>query len=276
MKSNKNRKLNKFKLEIDILDFCNLNCDLCARGIPLQKDKRFTYYNEIEEISKIIKPYEFNTIKIGGGEPTMHPEFSKICQNLKRLFPAKSYYLATNGFKLENFLDEIKVFDTIELSQYPGKNDEVFDKIAEMNLSNVIPVRKEDYTELEDIYRENNLNKKNIYNRCIYKEVTHIVGGRIYPCCNIFGQAMRQNIDLNNISVLADENWRENLKKIDIETYCRRCFVKVPSYFNIALYKTLIGTGRFIKQNIRPLKKYIFKNQIKRQIKKTNASNKNI
>ncbi|HDY72634.1 MAG TPA: radical SAM protein [bacterium] len=259
-------KLNKIKLEIDILDFCNLNCPLCVRGIPLQKNKKFTSLDELERISKFIKPFEFHTIKIGGGEPTLHPQFAEICDNLKRLFPAQRYYLATNGFQLEKFKDHLQVFDIIELTEYRGRNEGVFDLAVKLNLPNLVPIRKQDYKELEDIYQESNsLKKVNVYNRCIYRKITIIIQDRIYPCCNIFGQALRQNIDPDMISVPVDENWRENLAKISIESYCRRCFVDVPSPAKAMLNETISSTGRWLRDKIKPLDKYILQKQIQRQ-----------
>ena len=263
-------KLNKFKLELDIIDFCNLNCPLCVRGIPLQKDKRITSFDELKRMSKLVKPFEFHTIKIGGGEPTLHPQFAEICDNLKELFPARSYYLATNGFKLEKFKDHLQVFNTIELSQYPGRNDEVFERLVKLNLPNVVPIRKEDYREIEDIHQENNLNKVNIYRRCVYREITHVIQGRMYSCCNVFGQALRQDINIDTISVPFDENWRENLAKINIEAHCRRCFVDVPSPAKAMLDETTVKIGRWVKENIKPLNKYIRQLQIQRRMRRNN------
>lgn len=83
-----------------------------------------------------------------------------------------------------------------------------------------------------DIYKEKNLHKKNIYKYCRYARVKKIVDLRIYPCCVIFGQSVRKNIDINKISVYIDKNWRQNLAKIDIDTYCKTCFVDVATKNN--------------------------------------------
>ncbi len=120
-------------LELAITDFCNLKCRLCAQGIPLQKDKKEMSFDEFERISKIFKPYEFDVIKISGGEPTLHSQFQKICENIKELFPAV-LELATNGCLLEKYIDNIRIFDQIDLSNYPGKNDEIFFHIVNLNI----------------------------------------------------------------------------------------------------------------------------------------------
>lgn len=218
-------------LELAITDFCNLDCHLCSQATPLQKDKSVMSIEALKKISSLVKPFEFQTIKISGGEPTLHPEFVQICLQLKKLFPAKRYVLATNGFKLADFKDCLNVFDQISLVHYPGKNDEVFKQILELKLPNVVSGRKRDYLEMEDVYQEKNINKSNIYNKCIYSKIKKIVDGKIYPCCVIFGQSLRKNIDRNTISVAMDESWRSNLAKVNIENFCKRCFVDVADTF---------------------------------------------
>lgn len=127
----------KMYLEIAITDFCNLDCPLCSQGAQLQKNKMIIPLNELKRFSSFIKPFEFYAIKISGGEPTLHPEFMKICLELKNLFKAHKYILATNGFKLEEFKDSVHLFDRIELAYYPNRNDSVCKRISSLNLPNL-------------------------------------------------------------------------------------------------------------------------------------------
>ena len=90
-------------------------------------------------------------------------------------------------------------------------------------------IAKRDAIEMVDVNEENNLGKHRIYDNCPYAGYRKIVQDRIYPCCVIFGQATRRDIDLGEISVPFDDNWRENLRKIDIEEHCRHCFVDVDA-----------------------------------------------
>jgi hypothetical protein len=224
-----------WKLEIAITDYCNLSCSLCSQGTPLQKDKKTMSTADLEEISRNIRPYEFDVIKISGGEPTLHPQFGEICGNLKRLFQANRYELATNGFRLEQFKDAVGVFDNVDLGYYPGKNDAIVERFRQFRIANVNIPLKRDGVEMVDVHQEKNLNKEEVYDNCAYAGYRKIVQGRIYPCCVIFGQAMRQNIDLNEISVSFDSDWRENLAKIDIEDHCRRCFIDVKAPMRMSL-----------------------------------------
>ena len=201
---------------------------------------------ELERISKFLRPFEFDIIKISGGEPTIHHQFGEICDKLKELFPAYACQLATNGCLLEKFFVRLKVFNKIGLSHYPGKNDSTFFHLNELELPNLYPYTKEDYCEMEDVYKESNLDKNHIYQSCKWAYIKEIVQSRIYPCCLIFGQSVRQNIDINKVSVPIDENWRKNLTKINLEPYCRHCFVNVDT-------KSRFRSVHKLCQNVIPL-----------------------
>lgn len=213
-------------LELAIIDFCNLDCPLCSQATPLQKDKKVISLTELQNVARFIKPYEFYTIKISGGEPTLHPQFDKICEKLRIMFPAHDYILATNGANVEKYKDYLHVFDKIDLTRYPGRNDELFRRLISLNIPNVTATTKRDNIEMENIYQKRNICKNNIYKRCIYSRMKKIVGSRIYPCCVIFGQAVRNNIDLASVSVVLDEQWRENLAKVNIDRYCKDCYIE--------------------------------------------------
>lgn len=214
-------------LELAITDFCNLKCPLCSQGTPLQKNKQRMKMEDIEGYAEQIRPFEFSTIKISGGEPTMHPQFAELCGKLRDLFPSYRYEMATNGARLEEGAAAAKVFDKIDLSFYPGQNEQHFDKLAKLPLTNLNIATKRDYVEMEDVHQERNLGKKNIYQRCPFRMVKKVVQGRIYPCCIVFGQCIRQNKDPKEASVPLSNSWREEIDKIDMEPYCQHCYVDV-------------------------------------------------
>lgn len=220
-------------LELAIIDFCNLACHNCGQGTPWQKAKETMSLEYLEKISTLIKPHEFSTIKISGGEPTLHRQFGEICTSLKRLFPAQTYELATNGLKLHKYLEESKVFDLIDLSNYPGMNDEVYNDLISLELPNVNNQRKYDGDLMLDIRVWPNAHKKRVYERCGWpRGILKVVQDRIYPCCISFGLTSIRNDDYltpENLGVLLDENWRENLSVMNLEKACVQCWIDVPS-----------------------------------------------
>ena len=78
-----------------------------------------------------------------------------------------------------------------------------------------------------DVYAERNPGKRDIYRHCELHKIKKIVQDRIYACCVVFGQALRQGFSPETVSVPFDENWRENLARVNIEEHCRLCCVDV-------------------------------------------------
>ena len=217
------------KLEIAVTDYCNLSCPMCSQATPLQPNKKTMSMQDIEQIASRIAPRQFDVIKISGGEPTLHPQFRDICRRLRTFFKADRFELATNGFRLEQHLDVIGVFDKIDLGYYPGRNDDIVRRFEQLRIPNVSLVTKRDDIEMVDVHKQNNLDKDGIYSHCPYSTYRKIVQDRIYPCCVIFGQAIRNNIDLDSVSGPFDRDWKRNLERIDIEPHCRHCWVDVDA-----------------------------------------------
>jgi organic radical activating enzyme len=217
-------------LEFCITDFCNLDCPLCGQGTPLHKDKRTMTVEQIEYFSGLLRDGEFQVIKISGGEPTLHKEFAWISRNLRRMFPGRHLYLATNGALATNYLADLKLYDTVDVSNYPGLNDSQYARFtAAYNDSNLLAQKKTDYADMIDVWKVPNWDKKDIYKTCSYREIKKVVQDRIYPCCVVFGQSQRQGFDPETVSVPFDANWRERLARVDIEDRCRLCFADVPA-----------------------------------------------
>lgn len=217
-------------LEIAINDFCNLTCKLCSQGTPYQQVKRVIRLPELRRLSTFFRPYEFRTIKLSGGEPTIHPDFAEICQELHALFPAKRYVLATNGALLKKYLGALEMFTVVELSHYPGQNDAEYQELLGMRLpKNVFTMSKHDYAEMIDVFTPQNRGKVNVFEHCgSPRQIFKIVQNRIYPCCIVFGLSnLRKTVTAEEVGVPVDEHWREHLQQLDIERHCKTCWVNV-------------------------------------------------
>lgn len=213
-------------LELSITDFCNLSCSYCSQGSPVQEERKWMSFNDIKKIAEIMRPYEFSAIKISGGEPTLHLEFNKITSNLKKLFPAHKYVIATNGAKYLEYKELIDdVYNVVDLSWYPGQNDEKIREIRGKYPTVLIKEKGEDM--LMNTEGMPNKEQKHLAYRCVYKKIYKIVQNRIYPCCNLFGETVRKGFPPEIVSVSIDKLWRENIKEIDLEPHCINCFVDV-------------------------------------------------
>lgn len=92
--------------QIELTDVCNLNCPYCYRDSKFMEGGTFIDYKELIEILKIYKKLGLKEIGITGGEPTLHPEFSRILRFILKNFPFVE--LITNGTNAEPILKAIK------------------------------------------------------------------------------------------------------------------------------------------------------------------------
>lgn len=219
---------NHFVLEVCITDECSLSCKFCCQATVENKYKSHMSIDDIELLSRYINSYEFLAIKISGGEPTIHPKFEQIVSNMRKWFKVHHYTLVTNGHLLLKYSDILDNFDDIEISHYIGINDDIVNQIKKSSIN--VPIKfieREDNISMHNVFSNPNLEKKNIFLRCRYPAWKKVVKNRIYPCSNIFGEAVREKINFDKVSVVIGETWRESLESLDIESYCKNCWVNV-------------------------------------------------
>ena len=218
-------------LEFHILDYCNLNCPFCSHGTPGNtRGNALTTIGDLQRFRHLIHPHEFEAVKIAGGEPTLHPEFKEICDNIKKLFPARRYDLATNGAQLDQFLNSIEIFNWIDLSHYPQRNDQIFDRLAALQRPNIFAFHKNDGMELFDSTREPHANKLFVFENCPCSLTKMVANGMIYDCPGVYGQMVPpKSLVGEKSSVPFTEDWRSGLAKLDNEELCKRCFWPVDA-----------------------------------------------
>jgi hypothetical protein len=89
-------------VDLKITDKCNIGCDFCYQGSS--PNGKHAKYEDIEKVLVEMAKAEVFEIAIGGGEPTLHPDFFKILNKIKELgmvpnFSTKNY----NFFTPRNF-----------------------------------------------------------------------------------------------------------------------------------------------------------------------------
>lgn len=95
-----------YNIDYHIIDRCNLNCQACNHFCPL-----IPATDECKSIEQITADLmllsklknEFISLSILGGEPTLHPELSKILRIARQIFPSNEIHLITNGTKYNKF-----------------------------------------------------------------------------------------------------------------------------------------------------------------------------
>jgi len=89
-----------YMCHIDITNVCPLDCIYCDRYVRhTRKDQKF--FMSLEQIENALKSLEGwrGYICMMGGEPTVHPQFDKICELLHKYYHRGKYQLLTMGGK---------------------------------------------------------------------------------------------------------------------------------------------------------------------------------
>lgn len=89
-------------IEIDITYACNLRCKNCNRSITQAPDKEHIPLKMIRDFvhDSILKHKRWRTIRVLGGEPTLHPQFLELIHELRayrKFEPRCIIQVVTNG-----------------------------------------------------------------------------------------------------------------------------------------------------------------------------------
>lgn len=123
------------KLEVHVVDHCNLNCRCCSHYSPVSEP----WFLTPEDLSKnlsLLSPKGaalFKDIRLLGGEPLMNPELISIMKIVREKFRTQNISVVTNGILLnsmpEEFWDACREFNIgIHFSYYPINVD--YDQLA--------------------------------------------------------------------------------------------------------------------------------------------------
>lgn len=133
----------KGAIQIDITNACPLSCDHCNRLVGHHKRP---YFMDLDTIARAIESLEGFPGRIGilGGEPTMHPDFIKICKLVQKMLPCQKRFIATAGYKWDEYKEII--FETFDRDhvQYNdhSKEGEVFHQPVLVAAEDVIEDRE--------------------------------------------------------------------------------------------------------------------------------------
>ena len=93
-------------IQIEITNACVNQCANCTRCAGHHPKPFFMDLEMVEKILDSIRGFG-GMVGIMGGEPTMHPNFTEICQLLQKV-PRKNRGLWTSGFQWDKYKDLIK------------------------------------------------------------------------------------------------------------------------------------------------------------------------
>lgn len=114
-------------IHIEVTNACNLCCSNCTRFVGHHKKP---FFMDLAMVKKAIASLEGFPGPIGlmGGEPTIHPQFEKICEIFRKMVPRRKRHFWTNGFNWKKYEKAIKKTFDIDLICYNDHSDKVIGK----------------------------------------------------------------------------------------------------------------------------------------------------
>jgi len=215
MEDKKTWQTNKNKIELKLTDYCNLKCGNCNACMDVFQTDKYLSLEDMEEFveESIRLDHKWKSIKLVGGEPTLHPSFFKVIEILnkyRKFYKKCMFILSTNGCggKIRDIINRIP--------PWLGKIDSVdqtFEKKFDLFwLSRVAPIDLNSFKGYKDfdkgcwITQDCGLSKS--------------VNGLYYPCTpsnvidNIFGLGLGEK----TIEDISSCNVKDKFKKL-----CRLC-----------------------------------------------------
>jgi len=99
------------KLRLSITDACQFHCFYCLpKPLPFLPSQKILTVEEFFYLTSQFVSLGVNTLRVTGGEPTIHPQFITIMEKLSKLKPSSSHSflkLTTNGEKLGEYLPQL-------------------------------------------------------------------------------------------------------------------------------------------------------------------------
>jgi len=138
-------KPNINQISIEITTTCNLHCFNCGRACSQAQSNEFMSIKQIESFidESIQLKWNWKMIALLGGEPTLHPDFFKILNIIKRykaFKPDCKVLLVTNGYgkKVNKVLSKLPSWVSV-------KNSAKTSKINKFTSRDIAPIDLEEY-----------------------------------------------------------------------------------------------------------------------------------
>lgn len=178
------------RLEINLIDNCNLNCVGCTHFSSIYEEKSIIPYSQfVEELKQIRKIGKFVRLRLLGGEPLLVPTLGQYIRVARELFPEADIEIVTNGLLIpklnEELLEEIKACKISMVITPYRPTMQLMEKIRQIfNLHEVWwNFDGELVTEFSRQFTlDNNHNGHEASKKCISSGCLFLRNGKIYKC----------------------------------------------------------------------------------------------
>jgi len=227
-----------------IIDYCNLNCQMCNKFSPIAKKKYVPSESVIKDAWRLseLTGGQLERIIITGGEPLLHPELEGIVHNVHKAFENTPIQIQTNGLLLKN--NDFRLYRLCKdnnaflwITQYPIDFDYQSTIKSIRNFGGQIKMAlDEEKTSWKFPIDINGEQEKFWMFFCwMHGQCINCVDGKIFPCGFIhssknfettFGCHLKRS-DRDYIDIYKAENFSDiSVFLSDYQPFCANCRIK--------------------------------------------------
>ena len=177
-------------VEIEISEFCNLNCRGCCDFSNLAREKKFydfdEYSRDMERMCELFS--SIKKIRLMGGEPLLNPRLTDYCVKARSLFPDSDIRIVSNGLlipSLEKSKLEVlkKAGIKFDISNYPPtrkKKQQITQTLKEADVPFDIGFPMDLF--FRNILENPSDDPAPAFRNCIFTHCHMLGHGRLAPC----------------------------------------------------------------------------------------------
>jgi len=212
-----------YSLGIFITGDCNKNCEYCCYDIKYREP--FTFNDDsYQEIVNNVDCDKYTFVYLSGGEPLLYPEINELVPKILRDFPNAEVSLRTNGKLLDSYKWTGKPRIQVQISEYPGWNDEVVKRYS--NTTNVKVIPYKGFVDFNDPANLGDVDARTSYDRC-YKFLW-VKDGKVYECCG--SSIPEYKHGLKGVSMPLEEWSDDKIHLLRTVRACKLCVLGTVRY----------------------------------------------
>ncbi len=195
---------------IEMTTHCNRRCPDCCAGVGINRVLQHHDWEYFERAAKALHGIE--RVNLTGGEPTAHPRFAEYVSRFKELFGCKRLTLSTNGYRVKQHIEVIKIhFDSVDFSDY-GDNLSALRLLCWYGIE--VNVYQAGLLGINFTPRSKR-GTGSCFRACAQSGMVAYADGKLYGCCVAPGITGAQGIDLW-------ANWRDIIETAKLP--CADCW----------------------------------------------------
>ena len=181
------------RLELHIIDKCNLKCANCSMFAALVDDESSIDFTQTKNgLLRLKKVYNrIHEIDIFGGEPLLSPLLLEYCELVRMIYPSSQIYIVTNGTRIPQLSDELlkklKEFHIqFSITYYPSLDGVIEKAISNLNRYNIrfeVLPRRTFFLRLYNFYQ--NCTSEEVHRHCPRKSLIIAMREQYLASCYI-------------------------------------------------------------------------------------------